>query len=78
MDFINRSRLTGDYHHQDIPVTAEAYREWLYASPDSPKWFARQAFPHLNDDQLDFLVSGVTPEEREALLKEAGLDDGTT
>lgn len=78
MDFVCRSKLTGDYHHRDIPITAHEYRDWLYAQPDDPKWFASTAFPHLSDDEVDFLVAGVTPEERKALLREEGLDDGTT
>lgn len=78
MDFVCRSKLTGDYHHRNIPITAQEYRDWLYAQPDDPKWFASTAFPHLSDDEVDFLVAGVIPEERKALLREEGLDDGTT
>ena len=77
VDFICRSRITGEYHHRDIPLTPAEYRDWLYAAPDDPKWFASTAFPHLSDDEIDFLVAGVTPEERKALLEEEGLD-GTT
>lgn len=75
MDFIGRSKLTGDYHHMDIPLTAQEYRDWLYAAPDDPKWFATTAFPHLSEDQIDFLVAGVTPAERKALLEEEGFGD---
>lgn len=72
MDFVCRSKLTGDYHHRNIPVTKEEYRAWLYASPDDPKWFATNAFPHLSEDEIDFLTSGVTPEERKAFLEKEG------
>ena len=54
-----RSTLTGKLHTMDIPVTPGQLRAWN--RPGSMK--VQQAFPDLNADQREFLISGTTPKE---------------
>lgn len=53
-----KSILTGNYNYMDIPVSDEQLLSHLGGM------LAQDAFPHLNAEQCEFLVSGITAEER--------------
>lgn len=58
------SVLTGVRHEMDLPITHEQIRRWQSGV------MAQDAFPHLDDDQREFLISGATKEEWEEFMKE--------
>jgi hypothetical protein len=61
------SELTGVSHTMDIPLTEEEYKQGLQ------KWksgmLIQNAFPTLNADQREFIMTGITPEEWGSLFK---------
>lgn len=56
-----KSDLTGIENKMDIDVTEEAIAAWK-----STGMLIQDAFPHLNADEREFLLSGATPEEWDA------------
>jgi len=46
----------------DIPITEERLTKWLESNQ-----LVQNAFPDLNADQREFLMTGITPEEWETL-----------
>lgn len=61
MQVRNTSILTGVEHIRDIPVTSKELAEWQVSGT-----LVQDAFPHLSEDDREFLLSGITPEEWEA------------
>lgn len=59
------SDFTGVTHTMHLQVTPEALMRWI-EDPSSPH--VQDAFPHLNDDEREFIKTGVTSEEWDALL----------
>lgn len=57
------SKLTGIEHTRDIPVTEHKLREWL-----SGRGLIQDLLPELSDNDREFLISGVTPEEWDAVF----------
>jgi hypothetical protein len=61
MIITKRSMLTGKTHQMDLPtVTTERLADW-----QNSRRLIQEAFPELNADQREFLISGATPEEWE-------------
>jgi hypothetical protein len=52
------SILSGKTRTLDIDITPEAYAAWK-----ASRQVVQKAFPHLNDSDREFLVSGITSEE---------------
>lgn len=65
-----KSMLTGKSHTRVIPITGAQYEEWRIKRP-----LIQDAFPHLSEDDREFILTGVTPEEWNAAFKEDD-DDG--
>lgn len=53
-----RSQLSGKLHTMEIPVTEAEITMW-YSSGER----IQDVLPHLNADQREFLMTGITPEE---------------
>lgn len=62
------SALTGIAHTREIDITPEAFEAWREAGDNDPKRFVQVSFPHLSDDDREFLLTGVTTEEWEAFM----------
>lgn len=63
---INTSALTGKENQMLLPVTEAQIKRWQDGD------LVQDVFPFLNDDQREFLMTGITPDEWEAAL---GADD---
>lgn len=63
---VNTSALTGKQNQMLLPVTQEQIKRWQDGD------LVQDVFPFLNDDQREFLMTGITPDEWEAAL---GTDD---
>lgn len=62
--------FTGKVNTLDLPITQEQYNAWAHADADSPMRFIQNAFPNLDADQREFLVSGILPGEFDDLFPE--------
>jgi hypothetical protein len=60
------SRMSGRMHEMDLPVTPEQIEAWRQGE------LIQNVMPQLSAAEREFLISGVTPEEWEALF---GNDD---
>jgi hypothetical protein len=58
MKIKNRSKATGKWHEQEIPITQEELNRWLEDGT-----LIQDAFPHLTPQEREFLLSGCTQEE---------------
>ena len=59
------SRLTGTTHKRNIPVDPAQLASWQ-TDPSRP--LVQDAFPDLCAEDREFLMSGITPEEWEAVF----------
>jgi hypothetical protein len=59
-----RSKLTGDIHTRDIPITREQLENWK-----SSGQLIQKAFPYLSPDDREFLLTGITPDEWDEAFK---------
>lgn len=62
MDVTILSSITGEPNTMDLPVTEEQLRR--HASGE----LAQTVFPHLSQEEREFLISGCTPEEQAAIF----------
>lgn len=62
-----RSPLSGRVHTMDIPKLTEAQLN-AYLHGASP---IQAALPHLNPDEREFIMTGITPEEWDNTFKES-------
>lgn len=53
-----RSMMTGKYHEMELEVTNHDLFRWKHEH-----LLVQDVFPHLNDDEREFLMTGITPEE---------------
>jgi len=60
-----KSQFTGKFNHQEIDVTEEQLYQW-----HSGKELIQNALPHLSADDREFLMTGVTKEEWDAVYPE--------
>lgn len=51
------SPFSGKCHTSTLSLTDDQYSRWLGGE------LIQYALPHLNDDEREFLISGITPEE---------------
>ena len=54
------SQMTGDEHEMFMPVAAHRIKDWFGSDQ-----LIQHVFPDLDDNQREFLLSGITPEEWE-------------
>ena len=57
-----RSVLSGHLNEMDLYLDPNALERWLASSPGE-RPFLKDEFPHLSDDEREFLLSGSTPDE---------------
>ena len=57
MQITKRSMVSGKDNTRDIAVTQAQLDAWR------PGVLIQDAFPHLSDDDREFLMTGITPEE---------------
>lgn len=57
-----RSILSGKLNEMDLYLDPYALEQWL-ALPRGERPFLKDEFPHLSDDEREFLLSGSTREE---------------
>ena len=57
MRIIRTSRLTGNTSVMDLPITREQLAAWVDGE------LIQKAMPHLNADQREFVMTGITPDE---------------
>ena len=60
-----KSMLSGKVNSMVLPTTQGKIEHWI-----STCMLVQDAFPELNDDQREFLVSGITPEEWDDMFGE--------
>ena len=60
MRIIRTSRLTGNTSVMDLPITREQLAAWVDGE------LIQNAMPHLNADQREFVMTGITPDEWQA------------
>jgi len=62
MRIIRTSRLTGNTSVMDLPITREQLAAWVDGE------LIQNAMPHLNADQREFVMTGITPAEWNAMF----------
>ena len=71
MEITRRSMLTGKTHTREVNVTHQEIAAWHAGA------LIQDAMPFLSDDDREFFMSGITPEEWDARFgKEAQMDRG--
>lgn len=58
------SPFSGETNTMDLPITVEQYERWLGGE------FVQDVFPHLNADQREFILTGITAQEWDNLFQE--------
>lgn len=66
------SMISGKTHEMDIPLTEEEYAAGLEKKENG--FLIQDAFPTLNEDHREFLLTGITPEEWDATFPEEDED----
>jgi len=59
-----RHPFTDELNTLELPITVEQIRSWESGT------LAQHAFPFLNPDQREFLISGILPGEWDTLMDE--------
>jgi hypothetical protein len=49
--------VSGKWHVMELPVTKDQIRRWMNGE------FIQNAMPNLDDEQREFLMTGITPDE---------------
>jgi hypothetical protein len=62
------SDITNVSHMMDLPVTENQLRNWLEG-----RVLIQHAMPHLSNEQREFLISGITPEEGARVFGKEGV-----
>jgi len=60
------SPLTREVNEMDLDITEEQWDTWC--APNPP--FVQDLFPHLNTEEREFILTGYTPEDWEAIFGE--------
>jgi len=64
MKLTRKSELTGTVSTREIDITQEALDRWEMDRP-----LIQNAFPQLSDDDREFILTGITPEEWELHMR---------
>ena len=62
------SQLTGVTHHMDIGITCDTYNKGMKKMQEMIP--VQIAFPQLDADKREFIMTGITPEEWEIVYDE--------
>ena len=76
MKVTRQSQLTGMLNTQDLPITPEQVTKFIAQN----RAWAKQCFPNLSSEQLEFFITGITGDEVEQAGKlglEEIFDDNT-
>lgn len=68
MKLIRTSEATGVEHEREIPLIGRELQEGLHAMKYGA--LIQDAFPTLSDDDREFILTGITPEEWDSLFPE--------
>jgi hypothetical protein len=60
MILVKKSNITGNLNQMEIPVQPDKYEEWLQSKK---KPHIQDFFPELSDEEREFILNGITPEE---------------
>ena len=52
-----RSMISGKINEMELPITSEQFEDWQSGR------LIQHAMPNLNDEQREFLMTGITPQE---------------
>lgn len=66
-----RSSITGQVNTRDIPAWAIKIKQWM----DDKTKNIQDVFPNLSDDDREFLITGITPEEWDKFIPELDEED---
>lgn len=68
--YYRRSDISGDFNGMDLPISQEKLKHWceIAHSPNRP--LIQEFFPELNNDQREFILTGITPAEWDEYLRE--------
>jgi hypothetical protein len=69
MNVTRTSRLTGVTRTRDLDITPEQVAAYQRGAR------VQHAFPHLSDDDREFWISGITPDEWDAAFPRGDDDD---
>lgn len=64
MEITRKSLFSGEVRTRELDITQEQLDEWSNCA------LVQNVFPHLSADDREFLITGMTPEEWDALTKE--------
>lgn len=64
MELTRTSIATGKIHTMELPITPEQLEEWRNGR------LIQDVFPNLSKDQREFIMTGITAEEWDALFSE--------
>jgi len=63
MQITMRSMVSGKHNTRDIAITQEEFDSIGNIVLNGAPVLIQDAFPHLSDDDREFLMTGITPEE---------------
>lgn len=64
MKVIRRSPFSHKVHEMDLPISERQLKKWQGGA------MVQDAFPNLSDEEREFILTGVTPEEWEEAFGE--------
>jgi hypothetical protein len=64
-DVFKRSTLSGKFHVAQMPISKEQWDAWKVSGR-----LIQDALPHLSKEEREFLMTGSTPTEWDAMFKE--------
>lgn len=68
---VKESTLTGIENSMEISLKPAEYKQWS-DTPRNLRPLVQDAFPQLSDDEREFIITGITPEEWDKYM---GSDD---
>jgi hypothetical protein len=60
-----KSMITGIVREKDLDITVEQLKSW-----ENGRSLIQQAFPQLNDDDREFILTGIVQDEWDEFIKE--------
>ena len=66
MILTKRSELSGNIHSRSIPIEMDKFVEWMDEDPVT-RPYVQDAFPELDANDREFILTGITPEEWDTL-----------
>ena len=69
MMITKKSTITKRVHTMDIPVDPNKYFSWDESEPRT-RPLIQNYFPELTEDQREFILNGITPEEWEEFMEQ--------